>query len=85
MDQHAPQQAVPDQGRQKIRLTGEIVETFEHEGATMARLAVRSCWLELDTWALKTTHLGEIVILEAGLNAEFHTQHAENRRQSETP
>ena len=84
MDQHTAIHAVPDQGQQKIRLTGEIVETFERDGTTVARVAVRSCWLELDTWALKTTQLGEMVILEAGLNTEFHTQHAETRKQPET-
>jgi hypothetical protein len=68
-------------GRQKIRLTGEIVGTFQHEGATVARIAVRSCWIELEAWALASTHLGETVILEAGLEADFHTLHAENHHQ----
>ncbi len=80
MDTNSHLQALRQQGKQKVRLTGEIVETFEHDGTTVAKIAIRSCWLEVETWALKSTHLGEMVILEAGLNADFHALHAENHR-----
>jgi hypothetical protein len=57
-------------------LVGQVVETFEREGRQIAKVALRPCCVEVPLAPSTDAHLGDTVMMEAGItiqNVEPHT------------
>jgi hypothetical protein len=52
---------------QKIQLGGEIVETIERDGRHLIKIQLRRCAIEVDATALKESHLGDSVLIDADI------------------
>ena len=65
------------QGKNRISFTGEVVETCQREGKTLATVALKSICVEIDAEAHQDVHLGDQVIIEAHLDVQSVQQHFE--------
>ena len=59
----------------KVSLSGQVIETFEKEGKSIAKISVKPFQLEvpldvLDSPQLDIAHLGDAVLLEATIHVE---------------
>jgi hypothetical protein len=51
-----------------VQLIGEVVEILEKDGRTHAQVALKSGYVEVCTDALGETHLGDQILVEAGVS-----------------
>ena len=51
----------------RLVLAGEIVETYEKEGKRIAKVALKSCHIDIPLDVLPDLHLGDTVALEADI------------------
>jgi len=56
--------------RDKFSLTGEVIETFEKDGRSTAKVALKTCHIDIPMDAIPDTHLGDIVVLEADISVQ---------------
>ncbi len=59
-----------DEQNTRVELSGEIVETFEKNGARYAKIVLKPCHLELTLDAVTDLHLGDEVAVEASITIE---------------
>lgn len=52
---------------QEIRLAGEIIETIERDGRHLVKIQLKRCTIEVDATALKESHLGDSVLIDADI------------------
>ena len=51
----------------RLILAGEIIEMFEKEGKIIAKVALKSCHVDIPLDVLPDLHLGDTVTLEADI------------------
>jgi hypothetical protein len=52
---------------QRIRLAGDIIETIERDGRHLVKIQLKQCTIEVDATALKESHLGDSVLVDADI------------------
>jgi hypothetical protein len=52
----------------KLYLVGEVVETCQRDGKRVAKIALKSCCIELEPTSRLEMHLGDHVVLDAGIS-----------------
>jgi len=51
-------------------LTGVVIETFEQDGKSIAKVTLKSCHIDIPLDAIPDAHLGDIVVLEAEISVQ---------------
>ena len=51
----------------RLTLPGEVIETFEKGGRRIAKVALKSCHVDVSIDAIPDVHLGDMVLLEADI------------------
>lgn len=51
-------------------LTGEVIETFEQDGKSIAKIALKGCHIDIPLDAIPDAHLGDTVALEAEISVQ---------------
>ena len=51
-------------------LAGEIIETYEKEGRRIAKVALKSCHIDISMDSFPDLHLGDTVTLEADISVK---------------
>jgi hydrogenase maturation factor len=67
----------PRRGERRVSFLGEVVETCQREGKTLATVALKSICLEIDADTSQEVHLGDHVIVEARMQVQSVQQHFE--------
>ena len=72
-------------GERRVSFLGEVVETFQRDGKTLATVALKSVCLEIDADARQEVHLGDHVIIEARMAVQSVQQQFEGDTPSNPP
>jgi len=72
-------------GEKRISFLGEVVETCQRDGKTLATVALKSICVEIDADAHQEVHLGDHVIIEARMAVQSVQQQFEGDSPCRTP
>ena len=69
----------------KLYLVGEVVETCQRDGKRVAKIALKSCCIELEPTNRLEIHLGDHVLLDAGISFSQITPFFDSTGHPDTP